>query len=363
MAVEISDLAVPPETVRAEDFQRLYDAYRGRLFRFCYSRLHDKHEAEDVTQEAFARAWRAEQLCFSEEQRSYAWLRVVAGNLCTDVHRRRGRCETAPEIEPAPSLGADEPVLRASDTRAVKEALGRLNDRHRAVLKEREEAGSTYEQMASRSGTSVSTIESLLWRARQALKRELLAVAGPEGLLSAVPFVGLALRRLRTARAKVAAWEFQIGRFVTTPQFLSSASLVVGLCPAMCAVGLSGGGSGAVSQLAAVPSPPAALVVAATSVPTTPAKPQTPAPSPSAVQPPTEGSTFSTSQGGGTNYGGPPHRVAFQNPVSSTHPDNQRDKSMPISVSVGSDTIGVDPGALTSPIVSAAQGALPGGKG
>jgi RNA polymerase sigma-70 factor (ECF subfamily) len=363
MAVEISDLPLPPDTARADEFQRMYDACRARLFRFCYSRLHDSHEAEDVTQEAFARAWRAN-LCFSDQQRSYAWLRVVAGNLCTDVHRRRSRCQTAAEIEPGPSFGTEDPVMRASDTDAVRQALHRLNDRHRAALVEREEVGYTYEQMASRAGTSVATVESLLWRARQALKRELLDLAGPEGLLSAVPLVGLALRRLRMARAKLASWEFQLGRFVTTPQFLGPASIVVGLCPAMCAVGLSGGGAAAASTPVAVASVPAASLTHApstTMAPTRPATPKSAAAPRSAIRPSGEQAVSETAPPTASGPAAPKNRVALQNPVSSTHADNQRDKSMPISVSIGPDSVGVDPNALASSTISAAQGALPGG--
>ena len=64
--------------------------YYERLLRFCLRRLNDRHEAEDAAQEAFARAWKALPR-FAGERRFYPWLTVIAGNICTDMLRRRSR--------------------------------------------------------------------------------------------------------------------------------------------------------------------------------------------------------------------------------------------------------------------------------
>ena len=71
-------------------FANLYARYYERLLRFCLRRLSDRHEAEDATQEAFARAWKALPN-FAGERRFYPWLTVIAGNICTDALRRRSR--------------------------------------------------------------------------------------------------------------------------------------------------------------------------------------------------------------------------------------------------------------------------------
>jgi RNA polymerase sigma-70 factor (ECF subfamily) len=160
-------------------FGTLYARYYERLLRFCLRRLNDRHEAEDAAQEAFARAWKALPR-LAGERRFYTWLTVIAANICTDVLRRRARSTPTDDLE----LTAQQPVgiveedtseelvLAAVDGELVNRAFGRLSERHRQVLAMREGSGWTYQQIAEYEGVQVGTIETLLWRARQALKRE-----------------------------------------------------------------------------------------------------------------------------------------------------------------------------------------------
>jgi hypothetical protein len=68
----------------------------------------------------------------------------------------------------------------------------------------REHEGLTYDQIAARTGVTSGTVESLLWRARQALKREYTVLAGPEGAFAVVPFVLLLVGRTRAAGRRAA---------------------------------------------------------------------------------------------------------------------------------------------------------------
>ena len=89
----------------AAAFGNLYARYYERLLRFCLRRLNDRHEAEDAAQEAFARAWKALPR-FAGERRFYPWLTVIAGNICTDMLRRRSRSTPTDDME----LTAQQPV-------------------------------------------------------------------------------------------------------------------------------------------------------------------------------------------------------------------------------------------------------------
>ncbi len=172
-------------------FANLYARYYDRLLRFCLRRLHDRHEAEDAAQEAFARAWKALPR-FAGERRFYPWLTVIAGNICTDTLRRRSRSTPTDEMELTAqhSAGAvedqtsEELVLASVDGELVNRALGRLSARHRHVLAMREGSGWTYQQIADHEGVEIGTIETLLWRARQALKREYAIVCDSKGALA-----------------------------------------------------------------------------------------------------------------------------------------------------------------------------------
>jgi RNA polymerase sigma-70 factor (ECF subfamily) len=172
-------------------FGNLYARYYERLLRFCMRRLSDRHEAEDAAQEAFARAWKALPR-FAGDKRFYPWLTVIAGNICTDMLRRRSRSTPTDDMELTAQqpLGAvaddtsEDLVLAAVDGELVNRALDRLSVRHRHVLAMREGSGWTYQQIADHEGVEIGTIETLLWRARQALKREFAAVSESKGALA-----------------------------------------------------------------------------------------------------------------------------------------------------------------------------------
>ncbi len=187
-------------------FDELYSIYKGRVFRFCKSRLGDTDDAEDATQEAFVRAWRSLKN-LDGEKRFYPWLSVIASHICTDVIRARSRNETRggsldfAAVDPDPS----ETVVRSQNQEFVHVALGRLSDRHQRVLQMREVNELTYEEIANAEGVRISTVESLLFRARQALKREIQFVVGPEGRGGFAAMLIPLFRKLKEGLAKLNA--------------------------------------------------------------------------------------------------------------------------------------------------------------
>jgi RNA polymerase sigma-70 factor (ECF subfamily) len=188
-------------------FAEVYRAYHQKLLRYCQYRLRDRHEAEDVMQEAFVRAWTTiAPNAYAGD--FYPWLRVVAGNLCTDILRRRSRSQPLADVEPASvDLGLDR-LTDEEDRELVRRALARLNERHRHALLMREDEGLTYGEIAERTGVSAGTVESLLWRARQALKKELRVIGGGRGLLVTSPLAALGDR----AAGPCGRWSARTGR-------------------------------------------------------------------------------------------------------------------------------------------------------
>jgi RNA polymerase sigma-70 factor (ECF subfamily) len=169
-------------------FDDLYLRYYRRLYRFCLRRLHDGHEAEDIAQEAFARAWRALPT-FGGDRRFYPWLSVIASHLCTDVLRRRNRSTPVAEFHQGNVAttddGGEEAVIAAVDCALVAKAFQRLSERHQRILTLREGSGWSYQRIADHEGVGITAIETLLWRARQALKREFASLAGADSRMAA----------------------------------------------------------------------------------------------------------------------------------------------------------------------------------
>ena len=191
-------------------FDDLYLRYYRRLYRFCLRRLHDPHESEDVAQEAFARAWRALPT-FGGDRRFYPWLSVIASHLCTDVLRRRNRSTPVAEFHQgnvaSTEDGGEELMIAAVDCELVSRAFKRLSERHQRILSLREGSGWSYQRIADHEGVGITAIETLLWRARQALKREFASLAGSEGRGAALVgglFSMSMLRRLLSAPAQAA---------------------------------------------------------------------------------------------------------------------------------------------------------------
>ena len=152
-------------------FAELYTRYFNRLVRFAAKRVGDTHEAEEIAQEAFARAYRALP-DFGGERRFYPWMTVIAGRLCIDAVRRRGRLQVGDVIDEAILESGFDRLDRQGDIDKVNVALLRLTERHREILELRERHGWSYQHIAEHLDVSVGTVEALLWRARRALRRE-----------------------------------------------------------------------------------------------------------------------------------------------------------------------------------------------
>jgi RNA polymerase sigma factor (sigma-70 family) len=155
-------------------FRMLIDAYAARPHRIAYRMLGDATEAEDIAQEALLRLWNQAAKWQSGGAGVSAWLGRVATNLCLDRLRRRkfATDEAVPErADETP--GADEQMDEARLRVRTVEAVQALPDRQRAaiILTYYED----YSNMAAAEALdmNIKAFESLLLRARTALRARL----------------------------------------------------------------------------------------------------------------------------------------------------------------------------------------------
>jgi RNA polymerase sigma factor (sigma-70 family) len=201
------DLVLCAQSGDDDAFGDLYRRYFARLYRYCLRRVGDPHEAEELTQEAFARAYGALPR-LEGERRFYPWLSVIASRLCVDAFRRRARSEPAPVIELDVLEAGHEDVDDADDVALIGRALNRLTPRHRHVLKLREQDGWSYQHIADHYDVSLGTVEALLHRARRSLRREFDLLAGADSRRGfGLPVLGWVARRLEQARSRIGGWE------------------------------------------------------------------------------------------------------------------------------------------------------------
>lgn len=205
-------------------FDLLYVRYFARLVRFCARRVDHPGDAEELAQEAFARAYRALPR-LSGEQRFYPWLSVIAARVCVDHYRSRMRASRLPAFEDRGVEGGQDVVFDEVDRGHVTEAMHRLRPRHQDVLRLREQMEWSYLEIARHYDVSLGAVQVLLFRARHALRREFHAIAGDRGL-AAASALGWLLSRGRSwaTRVRVAAR----GAGIPSMEPLSALALVVG---------------------------------------------------------------------------------------------------------------------------------------
>ncbi|MGA4866045.1 SigE family RNA polymerase sigma factor [Streptomyces lavendulocolor] len=155
-----------------EEFQELYAHSVTRLVGQLYLMTGDLHEAQDVVQEAFVRAWgRRSRLV--RDAGPEAWLRTVAWRLAVSRWRRRGRAAEAWRRH-AGGLAGTVPAP-GPGTVALVAALRRLPDRQRRVAVLHYVCDLSVEQVAAETGISSGTVKTHLSRARAALAPHLSA--------------------------------------------------------------------------------------------------------------------------------------------------------------------------------------------
>src|SRR5918911_804764 len=161
-------LAQRPRTDRA--FERMYQRHVGDVYRYALVVLRNPDDAEDVTQTTFLNAYRA----FQRGERPRApqnWLMTIAHNVCRQRFRQSARRPNElPLEEDVADVVPEDDGPSADD---IRRALGHLAFNQRAALVMRELEGRSYQEIAEILGLTTSAVETLIFRARRALREQL----------------------------------------------------------------------------------------------------------------------------------------------------------------------------------------------
>jgi RNA polymerase sigma factor (sigma-70 family) len=157
----------------------LVDKYKASIYGLAYSRLGNFHDAEDVTQEVFIKAY--ENLRSLKQYDSFlAWLYAITSNLCKNWIRARSRRPDHEFIEDKGPEALESSSMRSYREKlaqeSIQEALDSLPQIHRQVLTLHYLGGMSGREIARLLGTSPNTIRQRLFRARAQLKEEMLDV-------------------------------------------------------------------------------------------------------------------------------------------------------------------------------------------
>jgi RNA polymerase sigma factor (sigma-70 family) len=152
------------------NFERLYRKHAGDVYRYALVVLRNEADAEDVTQTTFLNAYRA--LERGEKPRApQNWLIAIAHNVCRQRFRQTQRRPNEVELnEELAEAYVEDDAVSAED---IRRALGHLAFNQRSALVMRELEGRSYQEIAEILGLSVSAVETLIFRARRALREQL----------------------------------------------------------------------------------------------------------------------------------------------------------------------------------------------
>ncbi len=160
------------QRLRAERaFERLYQRHVGDVYRYSLAILRNPSDAEDVTQTTFLNAYRAYR-SGERPDSPRAWLIAIAHNVCRQRFRTASRRVQEVAYEDTVAE-ASVPDPEAPSAEEIQRALGQLAFNQRAALVMRELEGRSYAEIAELLEVSTSAVETLLFRARRALREQL----------------------------------------------------------------------------------------------------------------------------------------------------------------------------------------------
>lgn len=165
-------------------FDLLVLKYQHRIAALVSRFIHDHDEVQDVTQEAFVKAYRA-LANFRGDSQFYTWLYRIAVNTAKNylVSRNRRPPGTDVDIDDAMYFDGDH-ALRDIESpeqnlmseqlmQVVNQSIKQLPEDLRTALTLREYDGLSYEEIAEVMGCPVGTVRSRIFRAREAVDREI----------------------------------------------------------------------------------------------------------------------------------------------------------------------------------------------
>ncbi len=173
-------------------FEEVFHLYKQKIYKLIYHLTNNAHQAEDITQEVFIRAYKNYHR-FRFESAIYSWLYRIALNLCREIQRQEisKRKNLGQEIfidEIYPNQDGEDQPAQFKDLAAatplenlekkeiadkIQDALGTLAEKYARVFILKEIEGYSYEEISRILDISTTVVGIRLLRARKALRKKL----------------------------------------------------------------------------------------------------------------------------------------------------------------------------------------------
>ncbi len=163
-------------------FEKLYQAYQARLFRYLFRMVGDENTAEELTNDVMVAVWKGA-ASYRAQSKPSTWLFGIAHHKALNELRRRRpptvEVETVRELA-APGRGPEGSVEREQVHRSVLRALQQLSAEHREVVELTFYQGCSYQEIAEIMQCPVNTVKTRMFYAKKRLQ-EVLESQAKEG--------------------------------------------------------------------------------------------------------------------------------------------------------------------------------------
>ena len=158
--------------MNSETCERLYNAYYMRVFSYVMTMAGDRQTSEEITQEAFFRAF-SKSAEFRNESDEVTWLCAIAKNCFVDETRRRNKTGPIPEELPASGKSIEQQVTDRDSSFRIHAALHTMDEPYREVFELRIFGELSFSQIGTIFGKTENWARVTYHRARLKLQEEM----------------------------------------------------------------------------------------------------------------------------------------------------------------------------------------------
>ncbi len=158
-------------------FREFYELYAGMVYNLCLNYLQNPEEAEEATQDVFVKAHKKWDTFRQEAQRK-TWLYRISINQCLDMlkaRKRQKRFGIHTELEGVSAAEINHPGIQLEDKEALEALLRQINtlpDKQKTAIILKHIEGMSMKEIGEVLKISPKAVESLLSRAKAALKKK-----------------------------------------------------------------------------------------------------------------------------------------------------------------------------------------------
>ena len=158
--------------MNSETCERLYNTYYMRVFSYVMTLAGDRQTSEEITQEAFFRAF-SKSAEFRNESDEVTWLCAIAKNCFVDETRRRNKTGPIPEELPAAGKSIEQQVSDKDSSFRIHAVLHTMEEPYREVFELRIFGELSFSQIGTIFGKTENWARVTYHRARLKLKEKL----------------------------------------------------------------------------------------------------------------------------------------------------------------------------------------------